>query len=80
MGETKQRRPLRMTARIHETNRRHAVIGVWQNGGKAGELTVDVEMADRVVQRINAIDDETAHDTQEGKEEHGWLRHQTYPP
>ncbi len=58
MSETKPSRPLRMSAKIQDANIRHAVIGVWQNGGKAGELTVDIEMAQRVVERINAIDKE----------------------
>lgn len=65
MGNAKQSRPLRMSARIHSANARHAIIGVWQNGGKAGELTVDAEMADRVVERINQIDEETDPDNQE---------------
>lgn len=58
----KSTKPLRMTARIHEANARHAVIGVWQNGGKAGKLTIDVEMAERVVERINQIDEEVGLD------------------
>ena len=43
-----------LTARIEEKTPDHAVIGVFQNGGKAGVLVVDAEQAEQLVGILNA--------------------------
>lgn len=45
---------LQLTARSEGRNDRHARIGVFQNGGKAGVLTVDAEHEAKVIGLINA--------------------------
>ncbi len=45
-------RKLKLTARVEEQNDSHAQVSVFQNGGKAGELTVDAEQAQAVVALI----------------------------
>lgn len=47
-------RELKLTARIWERNTTHAKVQVFQNGGLAGELTVDAEQAKRVVAAIGS--------------------------
>ncbi len=49
---------LRLTARIVNSNQRHSIIAVWQNGGKAGELTVDTDVAKEVVEQITTVGEE----------------------
>lgn len=51
---TKHTPGLKLSARIENINNTHAQIGVFQNGGKAGVLTVDVEYADQIVRIIAA--------------------------
>jgi len=52
MSEAK--RALVLTARTEGRNERHAQIGVFQNGGKAGVLTVDAEQEAAVLGAINS--------------------------
>lgn len=42
-----------LTARAEGRNKRHALIGVFQNGAKAGVLTVDAEQEHTVINLIN---------------------------
>ena len=42
-----------LTARSEGRNERHATIGVWQNGRKAGVLTVETEHEQRVLGLLN---------------------------
>ena len=50
-----QRAPgLVLSARIETRNERHAHIGVFQNGAKAGVLIVDAEYAEQVAGLLNA--------------------------
>ena len=46
-------RKLELSARIESTNPRVAQIGVFQNGGKAGVLCVDLEHAETIVRLLN---------------------------
>lgn len=57
MSDTQHTRELVLTARIENKSPSHAVIGVFQNGGKAGELCVDVEFAEQIVGLIAAAPD-----------------------
>jgi len=47
-------RPLKLTARSEGRNDRHARIGVFQNDGKAGVLTVEAEQEGAVLAAINS--------------------------
>ena len=47
---------LKITARYEGRNERHARIGVFQNGGKAGALTVDADKAEAVIKALNLAD------------------------
>jgi hypothetical protein len=47
-------RPLVLTARCDSRSPSHAHIGVWQNHGKAGVLTVDAEQEQAVVAVLNS--------------------------
>lgn len=53
--------PFRLSARLMSVNGGHATIGVWQNGGKAGELTVDAWAArlviDQIMRDMPSVDD-----------------------
>ncbi len=46
-------RALVLSARIEGTNPSHATVGVFQNGGKAGVLCVDLEHAETIVRLLN---------------------------
>jgi hypothetical protein len=48
------KRALILTARAEGRNETHARIGVFQNGGKAGVLTVDADQEAAVLGAINA--------------------------
>lgn len=50
-------RKLVLSARIESKTPRHAHIGVFQNGAKAGVLIVDAEQAERVVGLIAVVPD-----------------------
>jgi hypothetical protein len=52
-----------LTARIEEKNERHARIGVWQNGAKAGTLCVEAEHADLLVGHLNGLTIEAWNET-----------------
>ena len=41
---------LKLTARIESSSSTHTVVGVFQNGGKAGVLHVDVEHAEAIIE------------------------------
>lgn len=45
----------KLTARVECQNPRHAQIGVWQNGGKAGTLHVEREHAKSIVRLLNVV-------------------------
>ncbi len=54
MSDEQHARKLVLAARIESKSPSHAVIGVFQNNGKAGELCVEAEYAEQVVGLINA--------------------------
>jgi len=45
---------LELSARVESRTVRHSRIGVFQNGGKAGVLTVELEHEQSVIDAINA--------------------------
>lgn len=47
--------PCKLTARIVKRNPRHARIKVFQNHGPAGDLVVEAECADAIVDHLNAF-------------------------
>ncbi len=53
-SDTQHTPELVLIARIEEKTPDHAVIGVFQNGGKAGVLIVDAEQAEQLVGILNA--------------------------
>lgn len=57
MSDTQRTRRLVLSARIESKSPSHATIGVFQNGGKAGELCVDVQFAEEVVSLIDRTKD-----------------------
>mgnify|MGYP001562519573 CR=1 FL=1 len=64
-------KPFRLSARIISVNGGHARIGVWQNGGKAGDLTVDdwaaTLVVDQIMRDMPSVDDPfVAHDREAG--------------
>ncbi len=48
---------MKLTARIQSTTPRHAYIGVFQDGGRAGTLCVDHDVADELVGLLNGCTD-----------------------
>ncbi len=57
MSDTQHTPGLVLTARIESKNSRHAHIGVFQNGGKAGVLCVNIEYAEQIIGLIAAAPD-----------------------
>lgn len=50
---------MRISARIMNIAGGHATVGVWQDGGKAGELCVDKNVAQQFVESLNRINEPT---------------------
>ncbi len=48
---------MKLSARIQSTTSRHAYIGVFQDGGRAGTLCVDHDVADELVRLLNGCTD-----------------------
>ena len=47
---------LMLTARIEGATPKHATIGVFQNGGKAGTLVVEKQFAEYIVDHLHVVE------------------------